>query len=531
MYSTRSRLLLAIVGALVFAACSGGSSGGTQPEGKLSIAYTGLTTKVGQDVALVAHLENASGDVSWSLNGVGGLSATTGNEIVYQATAAGTATVTASAAGLTAGVTVAVQPGGGGGGGTTTTVTGLVLDVTGDPIVNQAIFVLGMPSSLTSTDGTGHFTIAGVTAPYDLAMVIDATNRVFVYRGLTRTDPTLYANIQPDQTNEPAEATVLTGATVGGDATPAGDLQAVRFFSPDVNPTLNPGSETSTLPAIPGPYSLAVSWNGPLVTTGTLVGVQVRSDPGTGAPLDYWYAAQPKVTLMGNQPTLAGPPLAFMPVATANTEGDIATEPNYKVDAKFVGLSFEGGAFFFPIFTDVLSIGQPNFKYIAPDIANTTSQVCASGVNTVPLLPGRSVTCLDALAPESSGAMLNVLAAPQPFAPANGANAVTAATPFAWSTFTGGVYMVTIEPAAAGNPTYFIFTAGTSTTVPDLSLVGLAFGGGVYDWDVVGLAPFATLDAFTAGIPAAATILLNQGSAPPVPNASVGIGQTYTFSH
>ena len=155
----RSTLALAV---LLAAACSGGGSSKTveqqpqqpqEPQGKLSIAYSALTVKVGDAVALTAHVENASGAVAWSLSGPGALTAAAGEKTTYQAVAPGVGAVTAAVAGLSASVSIKVVPPT----NPLLDVTGLVLNQDGYPIANQAVYVLGAPSTLTATDGPASF--------------------------------------------------------------------------------------------------------------------------------------------------------------------------------------------------------------------------------------------------------------------------------------------------------------------------------------------------------------------------------------
>jgi hypothetical protein len=434
------------------------------------------------------------------------------------------------------------------------TVYGLILNEAGNPIYNQAVFVLGKPATLTRTDDDGLFVIRGVTPPYDLAMIEDSSNRVFVYRGLTRVDPTLYVFTQGDQTLLHPRQLTLTGNLSGGDLyppppPPLEETKLVGFGSKEVRMPWDLDGQTGNMvAAIPGSYSLTVSWNGPEATTGSLVALEVRPDPGTGAPAEYWYAEQPNVTLffpdylpLPPVPYVtAGPNLTLLPVVGANTQGTIRVPPLYTLQQKSMSLSFDKAVIFGPymqaIYVDY-SAGT-SFKYIAPRIHRARAQVCAYAEMTAPPYAGSfSNTCIDALHPQTDDALLEILAAPQPNAPANGANAVGIGTPFQWSKFEGGVHFVQIAPVERStNPTYFIFTADTRTTIPDLSTVGLALGNGSYRWNVTGFAPFRSVDEFTAHIPAPALFPTVPGNpyyqlpVPPVADAATAQGIDYAFT-
>jgi hypothetical protein len=545
--------------AVLAAACSGpgaNSSSSRVSEPRLSIAYSALTAKVGDTISLTAHLENATGEVAWSMSGPGALSATSGEEVLFEATAEGTAGVVASADGLTSSVEINVLGGPGGGsaeedkGGDLEPkclqfdVKGLILNEDGNPIESQGVFILNNPSTLTSSDAQGHFVIKNVTEPYDLAMIEGGLNRVFVYRGLTRPDPTLYVFTQMDRTRLTPRFAELKGVLHGGDGTQplTNDRGYIGFASKAVQMALDPDGQnwTTAMTALPDPgaYGLKLSWNGPETTTGTLVALEVRLDQNTGAPFEYWYAYQPQVTLLSGQPSpLVGPNLMLLPVAGANTQGTINLPSQYVLLRKYLGLSLEKDVYFFPVFTDLVSLEQPNFKYFVPRIQNGTTQVCVQATDMAPAFAGSySNTCIDALEAQSSDAHVEILAAPQPFAPANGANLVGVGSTLAWSPFKGGIHFVQITPSdvPTTNPSYFIFTAGTSTTIPDLGAAGLGLGDGTYRWTVAGFAPFASVDEFTEGIPAPA-LSFNVSVAPmlalPVPNASSGVGVTYSFTH
>ena len=79
-------------------------------------------------------------------------------------------------------------PSGNGGGGVVT-VAGKVIGINGQSVAGVPVLVTGKPS--TNTDANGAFSIAGVTTPYDITVVDAANKRAIVYKGLSRSDPTL----------------------------------------------------------------------------------------------------------------------------------------------------------------------------------------------------------------------------------------------------------------------------------------------------------------------------------------------------
>jgi hypothetical protein len=166
-------------------------------------------------------------------------------------------------------------PGGGGGAGGVVTVTGKVVGQNGQPVAGVPVVVTGKAS--TNSDAGGNFSIANVTTPYDIS-VVDAVNKAAIlYKGLTRTDPTLLALGSTGGTSHTGS---ISGKISGGTFTPnqgANDVTNVVFASPEVT------HEVSTaVSGTFGPFTL--NWFGPTATTGTLYALQFTADAG-GLPV------------------------------------------------------------------------------------------------------------------------------------------------------------------------------------------------------------------------------------------------------
>jgi hypothetical protein len=92
-----------------------------------------------------------------------------------------------------------------------------------------------------------------------------------------------------------------------------------------------------------------------------------------------------------------------------------------------------------------------------------------------------------------------VRAAPEPLAPANGANAVGLGTVFAWQPVPDGVHVLEVTPDGPDAATFLVFTAASSAALPDLGETALGLPSGAsYHWRVRGFAPVASVDAFAA---------------------------------
>lgn len=507
------RRYAAIVAALALGAgCSGGGRGGdgaAAADGEFTISVTARTVRAGGEPVVL--LARADGAVAWSLSGPGGLSVAEGAETRYvppAAVAAPTAVeVSAACGGATATAVIQVVP------AERITVSGRVLDEDGTPITTEAVLVPGLPPTATASDGT--FTIEGVVPPYDLVVVKGDQKIAFVYRGLTRRDPTIFVWRQADdQTRVPDRAAALNGMVSGGGG--AGAPAFVNFASPEISQWYDPGANASSSIAAPGPYALELEWAGPITTTGTLLALQYRRDPLSGAPIAYWYAVQPGVTLLAGQPVpLLGPSLALMPAATDTAQGRIVLPARWSLVQKLIGLDFPGGVRF-PVFSDTFSLAHLDYLYEVPDIAGAHAQVCACARDDLdPFVPARSITCVARIpAIDPPVRDLRVREAPEPYLPVNGGTGISYATLLSWTAFEGGVHVVQLVPmhrkpatACPGGSCsddvdidaakFVIVTAETSTTIPDLRSIGLGLDPGHdYDWRVRGMGPFESVDDF-----------------------------------
>jgi hypothetical protein len=79
-----------------------------------------------------------------------------------------------------------------------------------------------------------------------------------------------------------------------------------------------------------------------------------------------------------------------------------------------------------------------------------------------------------------------------------GATGVDTSTDFVWTPVAGGIHLL-LFVGSSSDPTYFIVTAGSRARIPDLAAQGLGLPSGrQYQWGLIGLGPFAGIDAFAA---------------------------------
>jgi hypothetical protein len=133
--------------------------------------------------------------------------------------------------------------------------------------------------------------------------------------------------------------------------------------------------------------------------------------------------------------------------------------------------------------------GSAAFTYTTPSIANTSLSLeaaasSAAGEESIVLMAGLSAT--------ASGVAISLPTAQQLTLPVNTATDVTVSTPFTWTANANGISILYVH---GGGPEFYIFTSGTTTTLPDLSSAGLPLpSSAAYTWQVFGIGPLSTVD-------------------------------------
>ncbi len=406
----------------------------------------------------------------------------------------------------------------------TITVNGLVLDEDGNPVTTEAVLIPGLPP--TGTDGNGKFTIPGVTPPYDLVVIKDSKKLAFIYKGLTRADPTAFIWTQDDnQTRLATRAAIVDGFFSYGSIVT--DPTFINFASKEINQWYDPDAQVGVTASAglfsSGTYESSLEWNGPVTTVGQFLGLQYSRDPTSQLPTAYWYDYQPGVTVLSGQCTivpatgacdplapisptnhhLVGPRLFLRPTATDTVQGTITTPGQYTIVDKFVGLQFPGGINFFAFHEGPFggTNGDSNFNYIVPDIAGATTQVCVNTTDNL-FAGARSITC-DAVTNDDGVLPVVIREAPEPLFPVNHAELVTYDTVFQWKAVGDSkpihVVKFALEDRTRDDiaPTFYIITSGTTVKIPDLTSIGMGLLSDTdYVWSVRGIGPFASIDAF-----------------------------------
>jgi hypothetical protein len=352
-------------------------------------------------------------------------------------------------------------------------VTGAVVDANGQPTPGLTVVIASSSGSQTLvTDANGTFTTTNVLPPYD-ATVVQATQAT-VYQGLSRTDPTLTAFFS--LTNNRSAG--ISGSLVGGTyPESAGYNTFLVFASPQTVHSV--GTPTTAT------YSSTLAWPGPSTTTGTLYALQVHSSGGL--PTDYpGYGTLSGVALTDTG-SVTGQNVTLGSVTTGTVSGSVTAPTGYSIFYKSVAIQ-EASNFNLSVLLDENS--SSTFSYVTPVIANMTLTVTATAVSAA----GEFSAVLKAdQSPNATGLTFDIPPAPTLTSPANAATGVTVSTPFNWTDFPSGVYE--FQATSSSGVTFYVLTAATTATIPDLSAFGLPLPASTaFTWFVLGFAPVQTID-------------------------------------
>ncbi len=455
-------------------ACPGG--GGGTPS--LVISPKPSTVTAGTNVTFNATLTNATGTINWTLSGAGSLSATTGTSVTYTAPASvptpATVTLTATSGSLSdsANFTIAAPA--------TITVAGTVIGANLQPVASAPVVITSGSTNLsTTTNASGAFSVAGVTPPYDATVVTG--NQSLIYKGLTRTDPTLvFLGFSPGASRSASLSGTVSGGA--GFPEPANHVTRTAFGSPEA-------VDNATAATATGAYNMGtVSWFGPTTTTGNIHALQWLFD-GTGFPTDYKGYGQKLNVALSDGGVFASQNVTMSGVSEAAISGSVALPAGYNLASKRMSVGFADRSLI-EVLAD--SGSSTNFTYTTPNITGATIQMRitagnAAGTSVITTKPGLSVNATGVSIPLPAGSDLSL--------PPNGATNVNNSTTFSYTPFSGGVHFVVFNGPGA-NPDYVVVTTAASTTIPNLSSVGLGLPASTaYTWNVQGAAPFASVDA------------------------------------
>lgn len=360
---------------------------------------------------------------------------------------------------------------------TSLTVTGRVVDLFRQPLVGLEVHLGG---AAAVSDAGGRFTFTGVSAPYDLVVKRTSPLEAHVFRGLNRPDPVLpLIGLTPAAPRVAA----VSGTLAGGSGFPLGqNVVTALFFTASQGfggLYLFPGQGPTY-----GPFS--ATWYGAASETGTLHGLQWSVDAQLLPAQFLAYGSAPLAPTEGVAAT--GQDLTLQAAATGYLSGTVAVPAGFTLASKTLWLN--AGPFTGVFLGSDASPGAA-FTYATPDVGLRV------GFQATATRGGKSTTSYRAGLLPSEVIALVLPAPPLQQAPVIGATGVSTATPFTWIAFPASIHVVFVVPASG--PAFAIYLAGTSTTIPDLSAMGLPLAtGATAIWSVWGVGPFADLDDYAA---------------------------------
>ena len=372
-----------------------------------------------------------------------------------------------------------------GGAGSVINVTGKVIGLNGQSAPGLPVFVTGKPS--VNTDANGAFTIASVTVPYDITVVVGALKQAYIYRGISRSDPTL----------------MFVGATVGSPNTanisgkiypasafpqPAGRVTNYAFIAAELT-----GEKGVANGAVsPATYSESLNWYGATSITGTLHGLQWDID-GSNLPTTYQlYGSRSGIVITnGGTFSTVNDTMTSTP-ATVTLSGTVTVSSGYTILTKAIATQF-GGKTAFTLASDATPGTAFSFK--TPNISGMTLELMATASSP---FAGQTVAYKSGVSPSAANAALSIPTAPELSLPVDNATGVRTGAAFSWNAFPGGMHVLYFN-GPAGQPEIYVMTMAANDSLPNLTSAGMPVPASTnYSWHVLGVAPFASMDAATA---------------------------------
>jgi hypothetical protein len=340
---------------------------------------------------------------------------------------------------------------------------------------NLTVRIQGHPTVMT--DSSGAFTISGVTVPYDVAIVDSANKLAAVHQGLTRPNPTL---VLPNPLG-----TMITGAVSGTfSGGKSGDSTFTTFDSPDTAQMGNTYAAGVTA------FSDSFYWFGSSTTTGTLRAFQMQLGGNMLPSVFDGYGELPNVVL-SNGGSVTGQVISIMTAPPNGAlSGSYTVPPGYTVFRGDVCLQASGHH---PLGIYFDTTKSSSFAYVIPQITGVTwaIQLVAQGPSL-----SAATAWQPGLAAGTSGLNVTAPSATTLMQPADAATGVGTTAMFSWMSEPSAVYIVSLEPMAAGW-VETVFTTATTMTIPDLSALGAPLASGTsYQWYVSTVGPLAGEDDF-----------------------------------
>jgi|GEM_PF-3668734 len=370
---------------------------------------------------------------------------------------------------------------------TTITVTGKVLDGSGAAATKVSILIPGDGRQVVNVDGSGAFSVSGVTPPYDLIVAEKERRSAAIYKGLTL--KTLTLSLEEDTESVSRKATVK--GTVTGEVASSSARTEVNFVSARGSGSGSSGFE--------GSYSLDVNWLDATPVTGTLYAVQSEQSSAFVPPTSYLSFGRRDNVSLDDNATLSAQDIALSAVTNSSLAGNITVPTGYALSLVSVNLVPES-ATEVPLFSDFAP--KNAFSYVVPQIPQFTFSMNVFAREENASDPDNAAGLIffkRGLPAGVTNATMVFQSAARPAQPVNEAKEVTRTTAFSWSPYATGVHRILFQEDKSDNQTPYkvsILMSGTQTTLPDLSALGMVVPASTeFTWYVQGLGPVDSVDA------------------------------------
>lgn len=362
-------------------------------------------------------------------------------------------------------------------------VRGQVIDTSLDPVPGA---VVSAGDHSVRTDSHGRFALPDVAVPYDL-LVIPYGRNASLYRGLTRRDPVLLANlghgfnrsaelrarIPPQQPFEFETSRAFVGRGI-----------EVTLFSGSFIPS------TGEIRAFP-------RWFGPETVAGTLNLLRWKLE--AGLPLGEFAVARRQLVLRhgGLHENLDFGPGDFETAGTLRLRGRITPPAGYTHRSRHLGLHLGGTSFNIAYQLDGLGI-EDEFEYTVPDFAGATFSVQSRAFQASGSGVRGSYVGVRGLRPGEPEIDVHMPAGLRLLEPQDGAAAVDSSTAFTWEPGGPGLHVLHVVPTESGAPEFTIFLMSNTTLLPARAAWSLALPPSTaYGWHVRHYPATTSIDAVT----------------------------------
>ncbi|HTS00171.1 MAG TPA: carboxypeptidase regulatory-like domain-containing protein [Bacteroidota bacterium] len=393
------------------------------------------------------------------------------------------------------------------GAGSVITVTGKVLGQNAQAVAGVPVSIKGIPS--TNTDASGNFSFTGVTTPYDISVINATQNSALIYKGLTRTDPVL---VFPGTVTGTKYGGSINGTVTGGTFPSPGprDITRVVWCSPEITQSATAGTN--------GSFGFAPSWYGPSTTTGGIYALQFTTD-AAGFPVAGGYKGYGTLTglALANGAALSNQKDSLLPVTSTQFAAAITLPGGYTLVGKALFLQVTS--------TAAIQLVSDTSKNLNPSYYTplVTGGTVALGIQITGTSGSQSITWKNGNAAGASGVAAAPIVPPELSLPLDAATNVDTNVTFSWTAMTGAIHVVQFIATNHANPTFYIITAGTSATIPNLKSLGMGIpASAAYTWNVFGFGPLAGTDA------AAGSVAWLTGSLTPGGSSQTYYGNTPT---